>query len=201
LANKRLFLNVSSALEIPGATFPKQHTAYKSLVSQLPNSPRILEIGCGYGRSTWAWLDVLPKNTSYYVLDNFKLQYHTFRRWSGSFAKRAIKLKMSQREIFDTVIKRHPNESIIKQVWHMEGRDWIQSEYFTNEWDLVYIDDDHTYYTVKTWLKNFNKVSIVCGDDYCSDWEGVMNAVDEYSISNLCTKEIMPGNFFVIKNT
>ena len=200
---KRSFLDVSSALSIPGATFLKQHIAYKSLVSQLPESPRVLEIGCGYGRSTWAWLDVLPKNTSYYILDNFKLQTHTLRSWdrSSGFAKRAIKLKMSQREIFDAVIKKHSNESFIKQVWHMNEVEWINSEDFTTDWDLVYTDGDHCYDAVKRVLELFRNVKIVCGDDYSDSWRGVVKAVEEYSANNLCTKEIMPGALFVIKNT
>ena len=198
---KRLFLNVSSALEIPGATFPEQHEAYKSLVSQLPKSPRVLEIGCGLGRSTWAWLDVLPKNTSYYVLDNFALPNSSLLRWSSSWHKRSVRLKLSQKEIFNTVIKKHPNESVIKQVWHMNGADWINSRDFTTEWDLVYIDDDHGYSTVLRWLELFQNVKIVCGDDYCKSWRSVVEAVDEYNKNTESIKQILPGNFWVIKNT
>ena len=83
----------------------------------------------------------------------------------------------------------------------MSGDTWVESEYFDKEWDLVYLDDDHSYSAVKKWLEIFSNVPIVCGDDYNTTWQGVVSAVDEYTYKTNCSLQIMPDNFFVIKNT
>ena len=195
-------IKVAKALDVPGWTPEKQHIYYKEVVKFLPNNPKVLEIGCGWGRSTWAWLDVLPQTTSYYILDSFELGYKRVTNINSRLNLKRIKCRnLSQREIFDEIIVQHPNSSIIKNVWHMKSEDWLQSKHFTSKWDLVYFDDDHSYDTVKRWLEKFSKVPIVCGDDYSINHIGVKKAVDEYANVN---KDITPLpllNFFIVKNT
>ena len=196
-------LKPKSASQIPGWTSEAQHIQYQKLLDQLPDSPKILEIGCGWGRSTWAWLDILPKTAEYFILDNFCLSYRTLLKTyrDRNFLKRVNANKLYQKDIFDQIIIQHPNYFNIKEIWNMSGKDWIQSDYFTTDWDLVYFDDDHSYDAVTRWLQIFSKVPIVCGDDYLLTHLGVKNGVDDYCNNNPCIKEIMPGNFFIIKNT
>ena len=197
------FFKCKHASDVPGWTSKLQHKHYKSLVDLLPKNPKVLEIGCGWGRSTWAWLDVLPGDCSYYILDRFLLSEKDLKQANPSFAKflKQNKLKMSQKTIFYSIIQNHPNHNVIKEVWEMFDYEWQQSDFYTTNWDLVYIDGNHQYSVVKDWLKRFQNVPIVCGDDYHFDWQGVVSAVDEYTQKTNGNLQIMPDNFFVIKNT
>ena len=201
--------HITSAVNVPGWTTNVQHRNYEDLVNILPKNPKVLEIGCGWGRSTWAWLDVLPDTTEYHILDNFSMPYWALRKSvfmvraniNYKQLKRIYKQNIAQREIFDVIIKQHPKQHLIKKVWHMPGEEWKSCEDYTTEWDLVYLDDDHSYLTVNNWLERFTNVPIVCGDDYHPSHAGVVSAVDEYDKNTDFTKQILPGNFWVIKNT
>ena len=208
------FLKCKYASDVPGWTSKLQHSQFIKLIEHLPDRPKILEIGCGYGRSTWAWLDVIPKNTDYYILDNFNLNFNDifkpgYTGWrqftkpeqNRQFVKKVLDNKYTQREIFDRIIILHKKYNNIKKIWHMAGSTWLDSECFSKEWDLVYLDDDHSYSSVKRWLEIFANVPIVCGDDYHTDWQGVVSAVNEYTRISNSSLQIMPDNFFVIKNT
>jgi len=95
---------INNALDIPGWTRKSQHDLYKNLVQELPKNPKILEIGCGWGRSTWAWLDVLPSNSTYCVLDNFSLSsqwcYQSqYRKYKGRNPINAQSIRKWKKEI------------------------------------------------------------------------------------------------------
>lgn len=211
---KNINLKIKRALDIPGWTFSPQHKLYENLVKDLPKNPRILEIGCGWGRSTWAWLDVLPSSATYYVLDNFNMKSHWcyqsfYKKFEGNnysmakSIKRWAKSNTSHLEIFEQIILQHPNNKIIKKIWKLDSDHWITSEEFTNNWDLVYLDDRHTFQVMQKWLKLFSNVQIVCGDDYSTEFPGIIKAVDGYARKNNKFKEIPKfanANFFVIKN-
>ena len=196
---------ITSPYDIPGWTVKEQHDQYKGLVNLLPKNPKVLEIGCGWGRSTWAWLDALPDTASFFILDHFELNYRVLQKTGiypySKAAKRIRKQNIDQREIFDTIIKQHPKINLLKTLWHMSGNDWKNHIDYTQEWDLVYLDDDHRYPAVSDWLERFTNVPIVCGDDYHSNHQGVVSAVDEYAEKTGCKKTILPGCFWVLKNS
>ena len=198
--------NVQNIQQIPGLTIPEQHSQYQELVRSLPSNPKFLEIGCGWGRSTWAWLDVLPCDTQYYILDNFSLpSSHLLKSvpniYPSKEIKRIIKGNIQQREIFDNIIKQHKKHTLIKNLWHMSGADWRTHNDYTDDWDLVYLDDDHEYATISVWLESFKNVPMVCGDDYSVFFPDVVSAVDEY-VKKYNRKFIsLPGSFWVIENS
>jgi len=203
------FHTIKTADEVPGWTSTQQHNKYKDIAEHLPKNPRVLEIGCGWGRSTWAWLDALPATTDYYILDNFSLQLgntlrkkNWLKKWPHINEKARKTKNLTQRKIFDGLISQHPNKDIIKTIWHMNGEDWLQSNHFTNNFDLVYLDDDHSFNAVSTWLNTFKNVPIVCGDDYnVKCFPQVIEAVNNYTIENEKYLLVPISCFYVIKNS
>lgn len=207
--------HITSAEDVPGWTTNVQHLNYEDLVNILPKNPKVLELGCGWGKSTWAWLDILPDTAEYYIVDNFSMPYWMLEQsvslWrrlnisrpnlTDKQLRRIYKRNIDQRKIFNAIINQHPKQHLIKKVWHMSGDQWKSCEEYTTEWDLVYLDDDHSYLTVRDWLERFKNVPIICGDDYHPNHTGVVSAVDEYNKNTNFTKQILDGNFWVIKNT
>jgi hypothetical protein len=205
---------VKTPYDIPGWTNPPQHNLYKKLVEQLPKNPKVLEIGCAWGRSAWAWLDVLPNDAEFYVLDNFSLSsnrhlpefYDTWNNYElRKFASACLKRNWLQKEIFLYCIQQHPSFSNIKNIYDNDYFDWkIDNDI---KFDLVYIDGDHSYKHVNDQLEYFKDVPIVCGDDYKEQrrdyFEGLMTAVDNYIENNNVKYELFPTNkngLFIIYN-
>lgn len=62
------------------------------------------------------------------------------------------------------------------------------------EFDMVYIDGSHDYEDVQQDIKFWTRIvdpkdpkKLVCGDDYCMYWRGVMDAVDEHAFDKNLT--------------
>jgi len=188
-------------------TFDRQHSHYKELCEHLPKSANVLEIGCAFGKSTWAWLDVLPDHTNFYVLDAFVMptlytpsqsRMDTLR-FSRVFARPRSYLKKyfnkDQRTLFPYIINQHPRSSLLKNIFDSTFQDWKKTNDL--DFDLVYIDGEHSYAEVSSQLEYFSKSKCICGDDFL--WPGVSRAVNEYvRIHNAKLK--LYQEFFVIYN-
>lgn len=61
--------------------------------------------------------------------------------------------------------------------------------------DVIYIDADHSYESVKKdlngWFKKITNGGFLCGHDYIDAWPGVKIAVDEFVLSNNLDKPII----------
>lgn len=203
-------VSVSSIHDIPGWTYVDQLEQFKAIVKLLPDNPRILEIGCGYGRSTWAWLDALPDTAEMSVLDNFTIpdehlftNYNVFR-YAMNVCDDKIKefqtSNMNQEQMFFNNVKQHHKFSVLKNIWKMDSIKWIKI-INDKKWDLVYIDEDHSFERTKFWLEHFRQVKFVCGDDYCKTHPGLMAAVDLYTIQyDKKNSRNMFNSFFLIQN-
>lgn len=213
----RLNYKIKQPADIPGWTSSEQHKIYKSIVKQLPKNPKVLEIGCGWGRSTSAWLNVLPENTEFYVLDKFclptkthfpilKKDYNKLNKpHIENFVIECLNKNLTQYEIFLFCMRQHSNFEKIKNIYVKDYYDWKKEN--TIKFDLVYLDGDHTYNHVKDQLEYFKDVPIVCGDDYKPErkhhFEGLIKAVDEYRKTYNVKHELYPQShigFYVFYN-
>tara|TARA_R110000796_G_scaffold246198_1_gene370853 strand:- start:2887 stop:3513 length:627 start_codon:yes stop_codon:yes gene_type:complete len=201
--------NITSANDIPGWTTDVQHELYKDVANLLPQVPNVLEIGCGWGRSTWAWLNVLPSDTKFFILDTFGLtnEYLFFasklidnKEEFYQYARYVEKENIQHRDIFDKIIQQHPKFYLIEKIWQENTIDWFGGKDVITDWDLVYYDGDHDYQAVKDMLRLFEHVPVVCGDDYAPDFQGTIDAITEYANEKTCSVEILPGRFWMIKN-
>ena len=172
---------IQSLEEIPGWTHYWQHDYFPELVKLLPDNPNVLELGCGYGRSTWAWLNALPLHTKFYIVDNFTLEDYN---------------SQTQKEYFLNTIEQHPKFTVIKKIFHEDYESWEKNNNLN--FDLVYIDADHRYEQITKQLEYFKNVPILCGDDYEYKHPGVVKAVDEFKVK-YTKKFTLIKNFFILQ--
>lgn len=162
--NKNTFLKITEPTDIPGWTHNWQHDYFPTLLQKLPYNSTLLEVGCGYGRSTWAWLDHLPNNFKLDILDNFTLESIN---------------EVKHKDYFYKVLNQHFNSNLVRNIFHTDYYTWKQENKLI--YDLVYLDSDHSYEIVKDQLEYFKDTPILCGDDYEYKHPGVVQAVDEFA--------------------
>lgn len=169
--------------QVPGFTTPGQHRCYEDIIQKLPENPRILEVGCLYGKSTWGWLDVLPPNGSLTVVDSFtSLSLYKSRLISKISPENAFNFiwyaednswikpnwqelcHLPQYKLFEKIIHQHPCSEQLKEVHNILSEEY-RNLGMSKDFDCVYLDDDHNYNNVLDWLHYFDKVPIICGDD------------------------------------
>ena len=175
---------ISKYSDIPG--WGDFDSIYKELVSTLPPNASILEVGIGYGRGTWAMLDAMTDGMSLCVLDIFNCGYlHKNVLRHGSFPRTPKNYKRlskalsttAQKELFKNNISQHPKFSQLKDVYEMSSSDYISQNNRSN-FDLVFLDGDHSYETVAQELEYFKDCTIITGHDI--DFPGVSSAVNSF---------------------
>ena len=144
-----------------------------------------VEIGCFKGRSTAVMMPAAIKNNNeYYVIDNFyggkdeTTPASKIQRCSGEQIKKEFieNMKMIGMRRSDY------------RLWRCNSID--ASVYFPDQsLDLVFLDGDHAYESVKldieTWWKKIKKNGIIAGHDINN--EDVSRAVKEFLIKNNIT--------------
>lgn len=205
-------MEINQARYIPGFTSIYQHELYIKVASLLPPNPRFLEIGALLGRSSWAWLDVLPDDTTYDVLDSFNVDAteipdftwnpkrmpppgKNLDTWLGICNKLH---EMSHREVWNFVVEHHHKFGLVNNVISMSTTDYFKNNY-RSVFDAIFIDADHGYKSVKETLMYFKDTKIICGDDYMNpDWPGVEKAVKEFAREYNFKLTEYPKNLFFI---
>jgi hypothetical protein len=180
-------IKISKYSDIPG--WDDLNVVYKELSLTLPSDASILEIGVGYGRSTWAMLDAMSDNMSLCVIDVFTchtlyksiLRHGDFPRTLTSkenFARHISALsRSSQKEMFINNISQHPRFSQLKNVYEMPSSDYMSQNNRSN-FDLVFLDGDHSYETVTQELEYFKDCTLITGHDI--NMMTVKRAVDSF---------------------
>jgi predicted O-methyltransferase YrrM len=142
---------------IKGWFWEHEGQLYQKLVSQITNG-NVLEIGTFHGLSLSYIVETcILNNTNIYCLDIKK-----------------------QSELMENLKKwRNPDNVHLKFADSRQAHVDYEDQFF----DLIFIDGDHSYETVKSDIANFwpklKNNGVMCGHDYNSVWPGVMRAVDE----------------------
>ncbi len=151
------------------ARMGEQGDLFDIITDDLSGNLTIAEIGVYQGRGTaLICVNLINKGIEfeYHAIDHFngslehdnKIDYETIAR--------------SNLKPLEGLINIHKNDSI------------TQSTLFPDRYfDIVYIDASHDYESVKedihAWLPKVKPGGYICGDDYCTSWAGVYNAVNE----------------------
>lgn len=204
-------LKITSAEQIPGLTDSNQHIHYYEIAQQLSVNSNVVEVGCGYGRSTWAWLNAIPEQSNLYVVDNFSMAKASKMIFNKKTKNRFIDRNINQRfnpdidylkkyfdrpqkDVFDQIIKQHPKFNLLKDVYPQDFEDWKVTNKI--KFDLAYLDAHHGTEQVASQLEYFKDCKFICGDDY--KWISVKVAVDEFTKQNNYMLTTF-NNFYVIK--
>ena len=182
--------NITRYYEIPG--FGDFDKIYKELISALPDTASILELGVAFGRGTWAMLDAMRSDMSLYVLDFFN--YNTYNFFlcaidSGTMpytsnldydAFKELSMIRSHREMFLHCVSQHSKYCQLQTVYTMSSELYIEYKH-RPVYDLVFLDGDHSYDRVKQELAYFKDCTVIAGHDYGNHTcPGVKQAVDEF---------------------
>ena len=168
------------------------YVQFEEIFAELPSNADILELGCGFGRGTWTMLDFMRPAMSLYVLDFLKCTPHIMWRdflESGSeitltndeiLAFEEMLLVKTHQEIFQYCIMQHPRSSQLKDIYAMRSQIYM-SENRRNNYDLVFLDGDHTCDVLSKELEFFKDCNLLAGHDYDNpDHPGVREAVQEF---------------------
>jgi len=181
---------INNSYDVAGFNNKKHLISLGNFVSKIGENSRVLEIGVGFGGSTWELMDSLPKNCELHSCDTFAMNHPQLvnRHVNGVLEKHsnntAIVYQMEvyrtkgQRSCFDWAVKQHPRyRSLMKQVHQCKSLDVLNDD---SNWDCVYLDGHHAYETVSQELKLCNHVPYMCGDDYHPAHPGCQQAISEW---------------------
>ena len=177
-------------LDIPGYVNSAHMEDLARTVDSLSDVARILEIGCGYGRSTVCTLNHMKPTQTLTVVDTFihlkpskiikSIQKHHKREGKkiNKILSENIRVlnQKGQRGLFDHVLQQHPLRHTVT-VHQMSSKQYI-AENPLDTYDAVYIDGEHTYDAVMMELDHFQNTITLMGDDYGPAHPGVTRAID-----------------------
>lgn len=195
--------------DVPGMIGSVQCEHIIELASKVPEGGRVIEIGCAWGRSTWAWMQGLPAGCTLttidlFMLDEFRGKHTKRQQRHNNPVLNKVMLQWKERtgkEFVEYIIGHHPRRHLIQHtVHHMRSDNFTVPEHI----DLVYIDGNHEYEGCKSDLSMYGHADIVCGDDYkplgqSGPWRpqlGVVQAVTEYVESSGRDFWLCPNNSF-----
>ncbi len=142
---------------------------YRRLVEDVPEYGIICELGCYKGRSLCSVADIIKrKKLDVYIVDIF----------TGTESE---KKEDNYRQEFERNVKRFDIEENIMKIFEMKTDEAVK-EIPDGQFDLLFIDADHSYEAVKNdienWLPKIKEHGTISGHDY-GNHPGVSKAVNE----------------------
>jgi cephalosporin hydroxylase len=178
--------------DIPGWINPTHQTRLAHHVSQQKPGAHILEVGCGFGRSTITILNHLPEGAILHTVDtyeNLNIQGMVDKHYRAQ-KRKGIKItaqlehnlnemvQRGQKGFWDYVIAQHHRAHQVTA--HQMTSEQYRSQFGTRTYDMVWLDGDHTYEGVRAEIEHYQSTPTLCGDDYTPTHSGVIQAVDEF---------------------
>jgi predicted O-methyltransferase YrrM len=193
--------------DIPGWINNKQCDLITDLVRLLPDNSKILEIGTAFGRSSFSILDGMKQNQSLDVCDLWDNTHWSDLTNDPRYMKDSLfgnktlidsavesVIKIGIRKTWESHVNFHKNSNLIRNVFQQKSLSLDDTNY-----DLVFLDGDHSYDNLYQELNKFKHVSIICGDDFSfGENEDVIKAVITFGRENHKFLKVELNSFFFI---
>lgn len=151
------------------ARMDEQGELFDIITDDLTGKLTIVEIGVYQGRGTaLICVNLINKGIDF--------EYHAIDHFKGSE-------EHNNNIDYETIARNNLNP--LDGLIHIHNNDSLtQCELFPDQYfNIVYIDASHDYESVKkdinAWLPKVKPGGYICGDDYCTAWIGVYDAVNE----------------------
>lgn len=198
--NSEKFIKIKNHTEVPGQTSDDQKYFYQEIVNWFDKDIRVLEVGSAWGKSTWAWLDVLKEGSTLEVVDMWNYSEQRLINKDKKFAKKIIKIfsEYNHKTVFLHNIKQHKNFKQLTKIHSINHKKFMTEN--TEKFDIIFLDGDHSFENVFNELLYYRGSSVICGDDYNLNHQDVINAVSEFYKKFENEYElIIYGKFFILK--
>lgn len=196
---------IVSKYTIPGWINDNQCNRITELVSSLPDNTRILEVGAAFGKSTLSILEGMKSTHTLDVCDTWDAQFF----WNVmNNPEQVDTLAGEQENILDARDRILSRESTIRQIWQKHVSSSFNFKLIKNvfqqpsltltntDYDIVFLDGDHTYDNVTKELLAFNDIPLICGDDFGYHCPEVIKAVIDFGNANCRTLTVDLNSFF-----
>lgn len=180
---------INTYMDIPGQTNKYNLDNIFEIADVVKNNAKgdkvkILEIGCAWGRSTWALMDAF-EDCEHHIIENWAYAHHSNYNQviTEHHSYQLLKNKgidiQNQKKVWKFFVSKHKNYKNITTMNSMSSDDYI-SAFKDNEFDFVFLDGSHNYKTVIRELYYFGSATVLYGDDYRPTQPGVVKAVHEF---------------------
>lgn len=174
---------------------------FKDLIQQV-NPATIFEVGSWKGQSTITMAQVLKeeeRDCKIYAIDTW-LGAVEFIGQSGDWD---LMLKYGYPQVYYQFLSNIVHSEVEDYIIPFPNTSAIAARYFAKQKtiaDLIYIDGSHDYDDVCDDIGNYwhllNKGGIMFGDDYDSNWESVVNAVQDSFDEDMIEQR---GGFWIVR--
>jgi predicted O-methyltransferase YrrM len=181
--------------EIPGWMSKRDLDILSYLSSCVPEHGNILEVGPFLGRSTSAILHGKHNTVSLDVVDTFT-GVPTDKEQSGIQGNKQIfqdmKMVAEATGDWEQSFRMCQGDQIEKiNVFKCSSKEFK----IENHYDFCFLDATHSFEDVSFEIKKFSKLkSLIAGDDYVSQWPGVLEAVNQYRKESFTTLVVPRGS-------
>jgi hypothetical protein len=160
---------------INGYMYSANTIMFKKVLDTLPQNSTWVELGSWTGRST-AYCSVELLNRG--LLGKF----YSIDTWEGSIEH--VDLDIIKQKSLEDVFKSNVSP-ILDKITMMKSFSWNAADSFeNNSVDFCYVDAAHDYESVtkdlEAWWPKIKEGSFFGGDDYTEDWQGVIDAVNDF---------------------
>jgi predicted O-methyltransferase YrrM len=181
--------------EIPGWMSKRDLDILSYLSSCVPAHGNILEVGPFLGRSTSAILTGKHDTVSLDVVDTFTGVPIDSEQLDIEGSKEIFQdMRMIAKETGDweQAFRTCQNDQIEKiNVFKCSSKEFK----IENQYDFCFIDANHSFEDVFFEIKKFSNIkSLIAGDDYNSQWPGVIGAVNKFRKESFTTLVVPRGS-------
>jgi predicted O-methyltransferase YrrM len=141
------------------------------LLSKVPDNGVFVECGSWLGKSSSYLCDISQNRVNVFIVDT----------WLGSQDELNTNQKLAQETDIYSLFLENMGDRLFRAI-RMPSIEAVKT--FENaSCDVVFIDMDHSYESVKQdleiWYPKVKSGGYIAGHDYTSDWKGVVQAVNE----------------------